>query len=96
MKCPPPPVSGSLASVDWDHGAPIRQQMGCEVHAFTTSESKETEARQLGAHYVHNSRKDGALKKLGGSLDLIISTINAPLDVSLSSTPSRPKVASTM
>jgi uncharacterized zinc-type alcohol dehydrogenase-like protein len=31
---------------------------------------------------VHNSRKDGTLKKLGRSLDLIISTINAPLDVS--------------
>ena len=55
---------------------------GCEVHAFTTSDNKETEARQLGAHYVHNSRKDGALKKLGRSLDLIISTINAPLDMS--------------
>src|SRR5580693_90170 len=55
---------------------------GCEVHAFTTSDSKETEARQLGAHYVHNSRQDGALKKLARSLDLIISTINAPQDMS--------------
>src|SRR6266850_1351479 len=55
---------------------------GCEVHAFTTSDSKETEARQLGAHYVHNTRKDGALKNLGRNLDLIISTINAPLDMS--------------
>src|SRR5260221_4384789 len=55
---------------------------GCEVHAFTTSDSKEAEARRLGAHYVHNSRKDGALKTLGRSLDLIISTINAPLDMS--------------
>src|SRR5438552_4900637 len=35
---------------------------GCEVHAFTTSDSKETEARQLGAHYVHNSRKDAGLQ----------------------------------
>jgi len=55
---------------------------GCEVHAFTTSDSKEAEARQLGAHYVHNTREDGALKKLSRSLDLIISTINAPLDLS--------------
>src|SRR5262249_37354184 len=55
---------------------------GCEVHAFTTSDSKEAEARKLGAHYVHNTRQDGALKKLAGSLDLIISTINAPLDMS--------------
>jgi alcohol/geraniol dehydrogenase (NADP+) len=54
---------------------------GCEVHAFTTSESKEAEARKLGAHYVHNTKQEGALKKLAGSLDLIISTINAPLDV---------------
>jgi alcohol/geraniol dehydrogenase (NADP+) len=54
---------------------------GCEVHAFTTSQSKEAEARKLGAHYVHNTKQDGVLKQLVGSLDLIISTINAPLDV---------------
>src|SRR5256885_11900184 len=60
----------------------LDNKWGCGVHAFTTCNSKETEARQLGAHYVHNSRKDGALKKLGRSLDLIISTINAPPDVS--------------
>lgn len=54
---------------------------GCEVHAFTTSDSKEAEARKLGAHYVHNTRQDGALKKVSRSLDLIISTINAPQDV---------------
>ncbi|HEX4263756.1 MAG TPA: NAD(P)-dependent alcohol dehydrogenase [Verrucomicrobiae bacterium] len=54
---------------------------GCEVHAFTTSDSKEAEARKLGAHHVHNTKVDGALKKLSRSLDLIISTINAPLDV---------------
>jgi alcohol/geraniol dehydrogenase (NADP+) len=54
---------------------------GCEVHAFTTSDSKEAEARQLGAHYVHNTKRDGVLQKLAGSLELIISTINAPLDV---------------
>jgi uncharacterized zinc-type alcohol dehydrogenase-like protein len=54
---------------------------GCEVHAFTTSDSKEQEARQLGAHFVHNTRRDGELQKLAGRLDLIISTINVPLDV---------------
>jgi uncharacterized zinc-type alcohol dehydrogenase-like protein len=30
---------------------------------------------------VHNSKKDGVLKKLGRSLDLIISTINVPQDI---------------
>jgi alcohol/geraniol dehydrogenase (NADP+) len=54
---------------------------GCEVHAFTTSDSKEAEARKLGAHYVHNTKQDGALKKIAGNLDLIISTVNAGLDV---------------
>jgi len=42
---------------------------GCEVHAFTTSDSKEAEAHKLGAHYVHNTKQDGALKKIAGSLD---------------------------
>src|SRR6266436_4448874 len=54
---------------------------GCEVHAFTTSDSKEEEARKLGAHYVHNTKRDVELKKIAGSLDLIISTINVPLDI---------------
>jgi uncharacterized zinc-type alcohol dehydrogenase-like protein len=54
---------------------------GCEVHAFTTSDNKEAEARKLGAHHVHNTKQDGALKKLARSLDLIISTINASQDV---------------
>jgi uncharacterized zinc-type alcohol dehydrogenase-like protein len=54
---------------------------GYQVHAFTTSDSKEEEARKLGAHQVHNTKRDGALQKLAGSLDLIISTINAPLDI---------------
>jgi alcohol/geraniol dehydrogenase (NADP+) len=54
---------------------------GCEVHAFTTSDSKEAEAKKLGAHFVHNTKQDGALKKIARSLDLIISTINAPQDV---------------
>jgi uncharacterized zinc-type alcohol dehydrogenase-like protein len=55
---------------------------GCEVHAFTTSDSKEAEARKLGAHFVHNTKQDGVLKKLAGSLDLIVSTINVLPDVS--------------
>lgn len=54
---------------------------GCEVHAFTTSDSKEAEARKLGAHFVHNTHKDGVLTQLSRSLDLIISTINAASDV---------------
>jgi uncharacterized zinc-type alcohol dehydrogenase-like protein len=54
---------------------------GCEVHAFTTSDNKEAEMRTLGAHQVHNTKRDGALKEIAGALDLIISTVNVPLDV---------------
>jgi len=54
---------------------------GCEVHPFTTSDAKEVEALQLGAHNVHNTRRDGSLKKIAASLDLIISTINVPMDI---------------
>lgn len=56
---------------------------GCEVHAFTASDDKEKEAefRKLGAQFVHNTKREGALKSLAGSLDLILSTINVPLDI---------------
>jgi uncharacterized zinc-type alcohol dehydrogenase-like protein len=64
---------------------------GCEVHAFTTSDSKEEEAKKLGAHFVHNTKKPDALAKLAGSLDMIISTINAPQDVSALLGALRPK-----
>lgn len=54
---------------------------GCEVHAFTTSDNKEAEARRMGAHFVHNTKREDTFKNLAGSLDLILSTINAPLDI---------------
>ncbi|MBK7404499.1 MAG: NAD(P)-dependent alcohol dehydrogenase [Phycisphaerales bacterium] len=53
---------------------------GCEVTAFTSSDSKADEARSMGAHHVVNSRDSKALAPLAGSLDFIISTVNVPLD----------------
>lgn len=53
---------------------------GCEVTAFTSSESKFDEARSFGAHHVVSSRDSGAIKGLGGGFDLLISTVNVPLD----------------
>ncbi len=52
---------------------------GCDVTAFT-SESKFDEAKGFGAAHVVSSRDAAAIKKLAGSLDLIISTVNVPLD----------------
>ena len=53
---------------------------GAEVTAFSTSPSKEEEARAMGAHYFCNTRESKGMKALGGSLDLIVSTVNADQD----------------
>jgi len=53
---------------------------GCDVTAFTSSESKFDEARAFGAGHVVSSRDSAALGKLAGSLDLLISTVNVKLD----------------
>lgn len=53
---------------------------GCEVTAFSSSESKADEARRLGAHHVVSSRDKAALARLAGSLDFILVTANVPLD----------------
>jgi uncharacterized zinc-type alcohol dehydrogenase-like protein len=53
---------------------------GCDVTAFTSSESKFEEAKGFGANHVVSSRDSAAIKKLAGSFDLLISTVNVPLD----------------
>ena len=53
---------------------------GCHVTAFTSSEAKQEEARQLGAHDTINSRDADALQAAAGRFDLLISTVNVPLD----------------
>ncbi|MCJ8167883.1 NADPH-dependent aldehyde reductase Ahr [Atopomonas sediminilitoris] len=53
---------------------------GCEVTAFSSSQSKAQEARDLGAHHVIDSRDPKALKAVAGQFDLILSTVNVKLD----------------
>jgi len=53
---------------------------GSEVTAFSTSKDKEAEARTLGAHNFVNTLDTGALKKVAGSFDLILSTVSADQD----------------
>jgi uncharacterized zinc-type alcohol dehydrogenase-like protein len=50
---------------------------GAEVTAFSTSPAKEDEARELGAHHFVNSRETKAMKDVTGTMDLILSTVNA-------------------
>jgi uncharacterized zinc-type alcohol dehydrogenase-like protein len=56
---------------------------GADVTAFSTSADKEEEARALGAHRFVNSRESKALKEIAGTLDFILSTINADQDWSV-------------
>jgi uncharacterized zinc-type alcohol dehydrogenase-like protein len=53
---------------------------GCDVTAFTSSESKFDEARGFGANHVVSSRDPAGIKKLAAQFDLLISTVNVPLD----------------
>jgi uncharacterized zinc-type alcohol dehydrogenase-like protein len=53
---------------------------GCEVTAFTSSDSKAEQAIKLGAHKIVNSRSDAALDDAAGTFDLILSTVNVPLN----------------
>jgi uncharacterized zinc-type alcohol dehydrogenase-like protein len=53
---------------------------GCDVTAFTSSESKFDEARSFGANHVASSKDSSSIKKLSGSFDLLISTVNVALD----------------
>jgi alcohol/geraniol dehydrogenase (NADP+) len=53
---------------------------GCDVTAFTSSQNKFDEAKGFGAHHVVSSKDSAAIKKLAGSFDLLISTVNATLD----------------
>lgn len=54
---------------------------GCHVTAFSSSASKADEAKTMGAHTVVDTHSEDGLKKVAGSLDLIISTVMAKLDL---------------
>lgn len=53
---------------------------GCEVTAFTSSQSKAEEAKNLGAHHCINSRDNNEIEAAAGQFDYIISTVNVKLD----------------
>ena len=53
---------------------------GCHVTAFTSSGLKQQEALTLGAHETINSRDPDAIKTAAGRFDLLLSTVNVPLD----------------
>lgn len=52
---------------------------GCEVTAFTSSESKREEALSMGAHKTLNSRDEAEIKGAANRFDFILSTVNVKL-----------------
>ncbi|MBL8496349.1 NAD(P)-dependent alcohol dehydrogenase [Nitrosomonas sp. JL21] len=64
---------------------------GCHVTAFTSSDHKKTEALELGADEVLDTRKLSDLKNSANRFDLILSTVNVKLDWNLFIATLRPK-----
>ena len=53
---------------------------GCEVTAFTSSDSKRDEALALGAHQVVSSVDPKSMKQIAGRLDMVLVTSNVMLN----------------
>ncbi len=53
---------------------------GCEVTAFSSSSDKKEEALELGAHRFVSSKDPKEVAAIANSLDMILVTINVPLD----------------
>ena len=53
---------------------------GCEVTAFTSTDSKADEAKSLGAHNVVNVTRAEELGAIVGTLDFILCTVNVSLN----------------
>jgi uncharacterized zinc-type alcohol dehydrogenase-like protein len=53
---------------------------GADVTAFSTSEAKEEEARELGAHHFVNTRETKALREAASTMDFVLNTANADMD----------------
>ncbi len=53
---------------------------GCEVTAFSSTQSKHNEIKKMGAHHVVDSKNPAAMKEIAGSLDFVLSTVTATLD----------------
>jgi uncharacterized zinc-type alcohol dehydrogenase-like protein len=61
-------------------GVKFAAAYGCDVTAFTSSEKKFDEAKGFGANHVLTTSDAAAIRKLAGSFDLLISTVNVKLD----------------
>jgi uncharacterized zinc-type alcohol dehydrogenase-like protein len=64
-------------------GVKLAASMGARVTVFSTSQSKEADARTLGAHDFVVTRDPQRLEALAGKYDFILDTVSAPHDINL-------------
>jgi uncharacterized zinc-type alcohol dehydrogenase-like protein len=62
-------------------GVKLAASMGADVTVFSTSPSKEEDARKLGAHNFIISKSEEAMKAAAGQFDFILDTVSAPHDL---------------
>jgi uncharacterized zinc-type alcohol dehydrogenase-like protein len=64
-------------------GVKIAAAMGAEVTVFSTSDSKRKDAERLGAKHFVVTKNEEELKKIAGTLSLIVNTVSAEHDVGM-------------
>ncbi len=65
----------------WHMAILFANARGCEVTAFSTTPDKEQEAKELWAHhFVATKNNPQAFEGLAWTFDMILSTVNVPLD----------------
>jgi len=63
-------------------GVKIAAAMGADVTVFSTSASKEEDAKRLGAKHFVVSKDEKAMKEAAGTFDLILDTVSAKHPIS--------------
>jgi alcohol dehydrogenase (NADP+) len=64
-------------------GVKLAVSMGADVTVFSTSPSKEQDARNLGAHNFVVTKNPENLAPLNGTFDFILDTVSAPHDLNM-------------
>jgi uncharacterized zinc-type alcohol dehydrogenase-like protein len=64
-------------------GVKLAASMGAEVTVFSTSPSKEEDARKLGANHFVVTKDPANLESLANSFDLILDAVSAPHDMNM-------------
>jgi len=64
-------------------GVKLAAAMGADVTVFSTSRSKEKDARRLGANAFAETKDPAIFEKLAGKFDLVLDTVSAKHDYNL-------------